>query len=89
MQTVAWECGSGVGDAVRMPQSTQSVPCASIRPSEPVLSSSQSASEAKKHVRVVMQMLPGVTRSDESSSASILNSKTASGPPSSRKPSEA
>jgi hypothetical protein len=46
MQTMAWECGSGGGDAVRTPQSAQSVPCASIRNSEPVLPSSQSASEA-------------------------------------------
>ena len=46
MQTMAEECGGGGGDAVRTPQSTQSVPYASIRTSEPVLPSSQSASEA-------------------------------------------
>jgi hypothetical protein len=90
MQIVAGDCGGGGGDAVRTPQSTHSAPNAHIGSSEPGLPSSQSESEAKKHVRVVMQMLPGVTRSiDETSSASILNSKTASGLPSSRKPSEA
>ena len=91
MQAVAGECGGGGGDAVRTPQSTHSAPNAHTGISEPGLPSSQSDSEAKKHVhvRVVMQMLPGVTRSYETSSASILNSKTASGPPSSRKPSEA
>jgi hypothetical protein len=90
MQIVAGECGGGGGDAVRTPQSTHSASEAHTGRSETGLPSSQSESEAKKHVRVVMQMLPGVTRSiDETSSASILNSKTVSGPPSSRKPSEA
>jgi hypothetical protein len=90
MQIVAGECGGGGGDAVRTPQSTHSAPNAHTGRSEPGLPLSLPESEAKKHVRVVMQMLPGVTRSiDETSSASILNSKTASGPPSSRKPSEA
>jgi hypothetical protein len=90
MQIVAGECGGGGGDAVRTPQSTHSAPNTHTGSSEPGLPSSQSESEAKKHVGVVMQMLPGVTRSiDETSSASILNSKTASGLPSSRKPSEA
>jgi hypothetical protein len=90
MQIVAGECGGGGGDAVRTPQSTHSAPNAHTGNTEPGLPSSLPASEAKKHVRVVMQMLPGVTRSiDETSSASILNSKTASGLPSSRKPSEA
>jgi hypothetical protein len=89
MQIVAGECGGGGGDAVRTPQSTHTAPNAHTGNSEPGLPSSLPESEAKKHVRAVMQMLPGVTRSYETSSASILNSKTASGPPSSRKPSEA
>ena len=58
MQIVAGECGGGGGDAVRMPQSTHSVPNAHTGSSEPGLPSSQSESKAKKHVRVVMQM-PG------------------------------
>ena len=51
MQIMAGECGGGGGgggDAVRTPQSTQSVPYASIRNSEPELPSSllsQSLSE--------------------------------------------
>jgi hypothetical protein len=89
MQIVAGECGGGGGDAVRTPQSTHTAPNAHTGNSEPGLPSSLPESEAKKHVGVVMQMLPGVTRSYETSSASILNSKTASGPPSSRTPSEA
>ena len=48
MQTMAGECGGGGGDAVRTPQSTQSVPYAHIGDSEPELPSSlllQSLSE--------------------------------------------
>ena len=82
MQTVAEECGGGGGDAVRTPQSA---PYAHTGHSEPELPSSQSESEAKKHV--AMPMLSGVTCSNVS--ASILNSKTVSGSPSSHKPSEA
>ena len=45
MQSIAGECGGGGGDAVRTPQSTQSVPCASFRNSEQGLPSSQSELE--------------------------------------------
>ena len=52
MQTMAGECGGGGGDAVRTPQSTQSVPYAQIRNiSELGLPLSQSA---KKEVFVQM-----------------------------------
>ena len=51
MQTMAEECGGGGGDAVRTPQSA---PYAHTGHSEPELPSSQSESEAKKHVAMQM-----------------------------------
>ena len=45
MQTMAGERGGGGGDAVRTPQSTQSVPYAHIGDSEPGLPSLQSLSK--------------------------------------------
>ena len=77
MQTMAEECGGGGGDAVRTPQSA---PYAHTGHSEPELPSSQSESEAKKHL--AMQMPGGGLVAGG-------GVRRQSGSPSSHKPSEA